>query len=225
LSLPAWLGDDNGVGPQEQALLDQLPPSRRLRTLLKDLDVLAASEGFLHLNMGQIASRLRCSKASLYRLAPGLEELFELVIKLRFARVFDAGERQCADAVTWTDKLVAHLDSLVTEQSKLSYEYMRDLYAFSRTASLMKSYEARGEGELRRLLQGGIDAGEFQRVNPGLAAQMLRTTISRICQPDFYATTGLPTTEGLPEALRIFGLGIFRRTQSQERRKTRTKPA
>jgi AcrR family transcriptional regulator len=202
---------ENAPGPEESALLDTLPPSRRLHRLLRDFDTLVTQEGFLHLTTGQIAVRLRCSKASLYRMAPGLEDLFELVVRYRFALVFDAVGHRRASGGSWTERLISSLDSLVSEQSKLSYEYMRDLFAFPPTASLVKAYRARGERDVRVILEAGIEAGEFHSVNAGLAAHILQMTVSRICEPDFLVSTGLPSADGLAEALRIFEVGIIRR--------------
>ena len=99
----------------------------------------------------------------------------------------------------------------MVEQSKVSFEYMRDLFAFPRTMSLMQSYSDRTADELQRILQGGIKAGEFQRVNPKLAAQLLNVTITRICEPDFQASIGLPSAQALDEAMRIFEHGLIRR--------------
>ena len=207
-------GEKDASGPEEQALLDTLPPSRRLRRLLHDLDMLMSHEGFLNLGTDDIAARLRCSKASLYRLAPGLDELFELAIKLRFARAFDTQRRDRDSATDWAGTLVAQLNSLVVEQSKVSFEYMRDLFAFPPTMSLMQTYSERGAAELQRILQGGINAGEFQRVNPKLAAQLLNVTITRICEPDFQASIGMPSAQALDEAMRIFEHGLIRRPTS-----------
>ena len=217
--------------PEEQALLDRLPPSRRLRRLLHDLDMLMSHEGFLSLGIDDIAARLRCSKASLYRLAPGLDEQFELAIKLRFARAFDTQRRVREAATDWAGTLVAQLNSLVMEQSQVSFEYMRDLFAFPRTMSLMQAYSDRTAAELQRILEGGIRAGEFLPVNPKLAAELLNITITRICEPDFQASIGLPSAEALDEAMRIFEHGLIRRGASDRepvprraRRKLRPAP-
>jgi AcrR family transcriptional regulator len=197
-------------GPEEQALLSTLPASRRLHGLLYDLCSIVSQEGFLHLGMTEVARRLRCSKVTLYRLAPSRAELFVLVIKLRSARTFDALHRY-EGARNWTERLIARLDSLVSEQSKVSFQYIRDLVAFPPASAIQKSYMIRGAVELREILQSGIEAGEFQPVNPLLATQVLSMTISHIGDPDFQASTGLPRPYGLAEALRIFELGIIRR--------------
>jgi AcrR family transcriptional regulator len=220
VTVATW--DNEGApGPEEQALLDTLPPSRRLRSLVRDLDRLIGQEGFLHLNTDDLAARLRCSKASLYRLAPGLDELFELAIKLQFARAFDAVRLSREAARDCTEQLIAQLDSLVREQSKMSFAYMRDLFAFPRTASLINTYRTRGAAELKVILQAGIEAGEFEPVNPTLAAQLLSMTINRICEPDFQSSTGLPSAEALEEALRILTVGIIRRPPSRSAPRSR----
>jgi AcrR family transcriptional regulator len=217
-SAPMWPRRDD-AGPEEQALLDRLPQSRRLRRLLSDLDTLMAREGFLHLSSDQIATRLRCSKASLYRLAPTLEDLFELAIRLRFARTSDASPLRRATAQNWTDRLFSNFEFVASERSKLSYQYMKDLYEFPHIAPLMALMGSRAEVEVREILQAGIEAGEFQPVNPYVAAHLLNMAISRINEPDFQVITGVASVEGLREAMRVFEVGIVRRDSPASGRK------
>jgi AcrR family transcriptional regulator len=55
---------------------------RRLATrLLSDLESICLQEAFLHLKVNDIAERRRCSKSTVYHLAPTQWELFELVAK------------------------------------------------------------------------------------------------------------------------------------------------
>jgi hypothetical protein len=72
----------------------------------------------------------------------------------------------------------------------------------------------------QEILQSGIDAGEFQPVNPVVAAQVLSMTIARICEPEFQLTTGLPSVAALEEALQMFKTGLVRPSSARSRRRS-----
>src|SRR5207237_56077 len=146
-------------------------------------------EGFLHLSTDDIARRLRCSKATLYRLAKSHEELFELVIERWLARLRDAGWRDIEAARDWPSRLTSYLSSTIESQtSGVSFEFLRDLNAFpAGHRKLMEQLQLRVQ-ILEAIIVGGIEAGQFQPVDPRLAADVILTTIRRTLEPEFLAS-------------------------------------
>jgi AcrR family transcriptional regulator len=53
--------------------------ARRLERVAEEAEDLFAREGFLHFSTTQIAQRLRCSKTTIYSIAPSREKFFELI--------------------------------------------------------------------------------------------------------------------------------------------------
>src|SRR5262249_23642909 len=65
--------------------------SDRERMLLDELERMFVAGGFAHLSVGDLATRLRVSRSTLYRLATGKQELAELVVSRMFDRMDESG--------------------------------------------------------------------------------------------------------------------------------------
>src|SRR5260221_12382599 len=72
----------------------------RTRRVLDEAEVLFAQEGFLHFSTDELARRLRCSKRTIYAVAPGREKFFEAVILHRVGKAEDATIAPLRDAPT-----------------------------------------------------------------------------------------------------------------------------
>ena len=202
---------------EERALLAALPTSPRLRRVLADLEDIMMREGFLHLSTDDIATRLRCSKATLYRLAPSREDLFELVINIWLARARDTGWREFDAAQDWPGRLIGFLSAAVIATRKTSFAFMRDLRAFPGGHRSLMSHQDRRDADLKDIIEAGVEAGAFVDVHSALAADLLLTTMRRIIDPEFLVSVGMPITEAFDEAYKILEYGIIRRPGAAQR--------
>ena len=206
ISSPRW-GDTYGL--EEEALLRRLPRTSRLRRLLADLEHLMMHEGFLHLSTDDIAKRLHCSKTTLYRLAPSREDLFELVIERWLARLRDSGWDELNAATDWPQKLVGYLDVVKARTRDASQRFMQDLHAFPGGHRILMDHQRRRIEVLEAIIAGSIEAGEFQNVNPRLAAELILTSVRRAVEPEFLASVGLSLADAFAEWYRILEFGLI----------------
>ena len=65
--------------------------SDRQKELLADLEALFFASGFRTVTVDEIATRLKCSKRTLYEIAPSKQELFVLVIESWLDRIRHQG--------------------------------------------------------------------------------------------------------------------------------------
>ena len=208
----------DGEGTEEAAVMTRVPESARVRRLLQDLESLMVTEGFLHLNTDDIARRLRCSKATLYRLAPSREELFELVIERSLARMRDRGRQEVAAEESWEARFVAFLvEPLRSWTREVSYHFIRDLRAFPGGNRLWLAHEEKRMETLEAIIAAGADAGAFQPVHARLAADLILTTVKRALEPDFAASIGLSVTDAFEEWYRVLEFGLIRNATDAER--------
>ena len=224
-SAPATLSE--GRGNEERALLDGLPMTPRLRRLLEDLETLMMSEGFLHLSTDDIASRLRCSKATLYRLAPSREKLFELVIEVWLARCRDTGWHEFDAGTDWPGRLIGFLSAAVIATQQTSFKFMSDLQSFPGGHRRLMIHQDRRDADLRRIIDAGIEDGAFSAVHTGLAADLLHVTMRRIIEPEFLVGVGLSLTEAFDQAYQILEYGFIRQPpvgDGEGRSQARAKP-
>jgi AcrR family transcriptional regulator len=206
-----------GRRAEEESLLATLPPSPRLRRLLTDLETVMMTEGFLHLSTDDVAGRLKCSKATLYRLAGSREELFELVINIFLARARDTGWREFDAAKDWPGRLVGFLSAAVIATRNASFAFIRDLRSFPAGYRSLMVHQDQRDADLREIIEEGIKAGAFLDVHPALAADLLLTTMRRIIEPEFLMTVRMPITEAFDEAYRILEYGLIRPPASPKR--------
>jgi len=199
-----------GSGTEEAEYLERLPESPRLRRLLDDLETLMKAEGFLHLSTDDIAGRLRCSKATLYRLASSREELFELVIGRWLARFRDVGWQAVQSVDDWPTRLVRYLAAAPTGVRDASYKFMRDVYAFPGGHRILMDHQQRRMDLLEAIIAAGVEADVFQPVHPRVAADLILSSVRRLVDPDFLASVGLSVAEATEEWYRILEFGLLR---------------
>ncbi len=211
----SWLG---GYGREEEQLVGQLPDSPRLRRLLKDLETIMMSEGFLHLSTDDLARRLRCSKATLYRLAGSREDLFELVVTRWLARLRDNGYKELVTAQDWPAKLIGYLHVVKSRTKDASQRFMQDLRDFPGGYRILMDHQERRIEVLEAIIAGGVEAGDFEEVHPRLAAELILTSVRRAVEPDFLAAVGLTLAEAFDEWYRILEFGLIKGTRARSSR-------
>src|SRR5512139_919126 len=88
--------------------------------LLDRLVELMAAEGFSQLTLDDLAERLRCSKTTLYALAPTKQQLVVEVVKQYFRSAVVAVESRVDEASGPSEKVVAYLDAVAEYLKPLS---------------------------------------------------------------------------------------------------------
>ncbi len=186
----------------------ETPPSSRLQRVFDEVEALFLTEGFMQWNTTDVALRVKCSKTSLYQLAPTREGLYQLVVDRYLSEMRAEGRRAAEEAGTWNDAVRAFLDAAVLGLRRSSHAFMRDLSALPSTRERVREHQRQRMSDIEHILRAGIDAGAFHGVHPRVLAEMLFATIGRLTEPEVMATLGLSTPEAFEEAYAIFEDGI-----------------
>jgi len=202
------------------------PRSRRLRQLLEGLENLFFEEGFLKFRMEDLARRLRCSKHTLYVLAPSREELFELVIERFLSRLRAEGERAASAAPDRISAVTAYLEAAVCATQKNSAQFISDIADFDPCRRRLRNHQRQRVAELEAIVAAGVEAGDFSEIHPKLVAEVMVHTLSKIVDPHFLAACGLTVSEAYREFYRwvVYGLAASNGRGSRARNGGR-KPA
>lgn len=182
--------------------------TRRRTKLFDDLLALFLAEGFSHLVLDDIASRLRCSKSTLYTLAASKDELVRRVTVHFFKRATNAVEAVLADAHGAQERVSAYLTAVGAELAVASDVFMADLSAF---ASAREVYEANTRAaalRVRQLIEEGVAAGAFREVHASFAADLVSTMMVRIQQRGVRTATGLSDSEAYAELATLLTHGL-----------------
>jgi AcrR family transcriptional regulator len=182
----------------------------RLRRVLDEAEQLFTQEGFLHFSTDELARRLRCSKRTIYAVAPGREKFFEAVILQRVAHAEDATITPIRNAPSVRAAVQGCIQASVEQAQNVSPLWMRDIMLFPAGRSAVDKWRADIADELEHLIERGIGEGLFRRIDPRVAAEALLTSVLRMCEPDFSANSRTTTGEAVRQVYEIFWSGLFR---------------
>ena len=105
--------------------------TRRRTELFDALVDLILVEGFAHLTLDEIATRLRCSKSTLYTLAGSKEQLVRAATVHFFRRATESSSPRIADDRRARERITAYLSARGHPSAAASDRFMTDLDAFA----------------------------------------------------------------------------------------------
>ena len=183
--------------------------SPRLAHVLRELEDVIVSEGFLHFNTAMLAQRLHCSKRALYSLAPTHKQLQLFLI----GRVLDRTDRYLARvAAAVRDPrtgLTQYMNAIVQASRTASGRFLRDLTAFPPGMRLLQQHQRRTFDRLEQLIRDGIEAGVFNDINPKLVAELIAMAAARLVDPSFQRKLGLNLAECYEELSLLLDHGLL----------------
>ena len=198
---------------------DTKPLPVRLRRVLDEAVELFAQEGFLHFSTDELARRLRCSKRTIYAVAPGREKFFEAVILHRITRDRDATIAPMRNAPSVRAAVQGCIQVNVEQAKGVSPLFMRDVLLFPPGRRAVDKWRADIADELEHLIQRGINEGLLRKIDPRVAAEALLTSVLRVCEPDFSANSRTTMAEAVRQVYEIFWSGLFRGRDSKRSRR------
>lgn len=189
-------------------LADEGFGTRRRTKLFDDLLALFLAEGFSHLTLDDLASRLRCSKSTLYTLAGSKDELVQRVTVHFFKRATGAVEAALARTEGAAQRVSAYLTAVGDALAVASDVFMADLYAFAPAREVYEANTRAAAQRVRELIEQGAADGVYRDVHASFAADLIATMMVRIQQRGVRDATGLSDAEAYAElaALLTFGL-------------------
>jgi len=138
-------------------------PSPRTAALLDALVDLFLDEGFRDTNLNTVAARLRCSKSTLYAIAPSKEQLIVTVVRAFFRRATTRVEDRLAATTRAERRLGSYLLAISDELAPVSPAFFADLDAFAPAREIYTRNTAIAAGRVRELVREsstrrGVDA-------------------------------------------------------------------
>jgi AcrR family transcriptional regulator len=178
------------------------PPVLREEELLDALETIFLRDGFRDVTVDQLARELRCSKRTVYELAPSKEELFLRVFDRYLSRLREEGRKGAATAAP-IDAFTPYLRPAIDAARKLSATLMRDMAAYAPANEMWERHRRERMTGLRKLVEHCVDEKIFRNANPYLVAEVFDASLRRICEPKFLSTSKLSYREALSE---LYGL-------------------
>lgn len=187
-----------GPGPAVARGTGRRRTARQL-DLLDRLVELMTSEGFSRFTLDDIAERMRCSKTTLYALAPSKPELVVEVVKQYFRNSVPRMEESVAAVEAPAERVTAYLLAVADYLAPLSRDFMDDLATFAPAAEVYRTNTIAAANRIRVLIAEGIDAGQFRAVNAAFAAEMVAATMFEIQRGEMFARLEMTDAEAYTE--------------------------
>jgi AcrR family transcriptional regulator len=158
------------------------------------LDLYVAS-GFSRYTLEQVATKLRCSKSTIYALAPSREQLAIAVAVFFFRRAARRIDEKLEHEESPTRRLEIYLHGVADELEPLSKTFIDDMAAFEPTRRIYELNTSIAASRVRDLLSGGVAADEFRPISVAFVAEVVSSAMVAIQTRRMGGATGLTDAE------------------------------
>lgn len=155
-------------------------PTARQADLLDRLEQLFLADGFAEFTLDGLAARLRCSKSTLYALAPSKEQLAVKVVAHYFKRATALVEQRVAAARGARDRIVAYLSGAAEALRPASRTFIDDIANFPPARATYEANARAAAERIRSFVGDGVREGVFRDVHAALVGEMVAVVISGI---------------------------------------------
>jgi AcrR family transcriptional regulator len=173
--------------------------NKRSAETLKALEALILSEGFSSLSVSDIASKLKCSKRTLYELAPSKKSLVLRALDNFFSRIREQGNDVASNSVGPDRIVYEYLQVGEHASERLSQSVVTDIDDWEPARTLWRNHIGLRVDGLYKIIDTGVKTGVFREVSPAFMAEVVFASINRLREPDFNERTGLTISEAFHE--------------------------
>jgi AcrR family transcriptional regulator len=174
-----------------------LPEKTRLRReeLLAGLRELFLREGFAGLGVGELAARLRCSRTTLYLVAPSKEQIVVATVRSYFKNAAERVEARVAACDEPGLRLATYLEAVASELQPASEAFYTDLAGFAPANEVYQANTGFAAQRVQQLVVEGVEAGALRPVNASFVGAAVAQVMSAIQTGEIEAATGLADAE------------------------------
>lgn len=205
--------------PRPGATSVQTPRRRRVdvarrEDLVQRIEDIFLAEGFMSVTMAELTERLRCSKATLYSVAPTKEQLVILATKRFFGSSAEAIELEVAAQQDPRIRITTYLGGVAEAMRRNSREFYADMIAFEPTAEIYRRNTATAAERVRELIDEGIDSGVFGAADGMFASQLVALAIEGVQSGVLLDRTGLSAADAFAELGHLLLNGLLHQSSS-----------
>lgn len=170
-------------------------PTARQRALLSDLEALFLAEGFAQFTLDELAGRMRCSKSTLYALAPSKEQLAVRVVGHFFKGAAEQIEERIAGIADAREIIGEYLAGVAEYLNRASAAFMADIAAFTPARATYEVNSRAAASRIRAFIAKGVADGVFRDVHASLIAEMAGLLVEGIQTGVIGSRTGVSDAE------------------------------
>jgi AcrR family transcriptional regulator len=167
----------------------------RHEEILTRLRELFLAEGFASLSIGDLAERLRCSRTTLYGLAPSKEQLVVTVVRSYFKGAAERIEADVARSDDPRERLARYLSAVAAELEPVSAEFFADVAEFGPANGLYQENTRYAAARIQTLVNDGVKAGALRPVDASFVGAAVAQIMGGIQRGEVQAITGLDSAD------------------------------
>jgi AcrR family transcriptional regulator len=181
----------------------------RADELLDRLEEIFLREGFRRITIGELATRLRCSRRSLYELAAGKNDLFVLVLDRLLRRIDAAGRVAAAQAASYEEKVTAFIEPGIAELRGASAAFFADIAGLTAARDRLAAHQESRMLQLEKIFAAGIRAKAFRKVHAAVAARAMVAAYRAVTDAKFLVGVDVTSTDAVRETENLFLRGLL----------------
>ncbi len=199
--------------PLLRPLRDLLEPpagryTDRQEQILADLERVFARRGLRAVTIGDLTAELRCSRRTLYALAPTKEELFRLVIDRMFRRL---GEH-AADVLSLDLTVEEQIERLVCDSISIlrpgGANFALELEEFPSVRQVFLDHVEAANQVIASVIAVGVRQGRLRSVDSRLMAGALRAMVTYAASDNARRPVGMTEIEAVREVTHAMLWGL-----------------
>ena len=195
------------MAPRQSQHLGQ--GSDRQKELLSELEALFFAKGFRTITVDEIAAQLKCSKRTLYEIAPSKQELFIFVIESWLDRIRHLGWQGALQHDDPKQRVMAYLEPGVIESRPASRQFLADLQSYRPALALLEAHQTQRTNVLMEIVEDGARRGKFKPFHSALVAEIFLAAVNRINEPSMLERSGVGFSQAFEELFQILTTGLF----------------
>jgi AcrR family transcriptional regulator len=176
--------------------------------VLDALEDLFLEEGFTHLTIGEMVARLRCSRRTIYSVAPSREELILIVIDRLLNRMGVEAKARAASHEDPGDAIEAYLQTGVTTLARATQAFNEDIESYLPTRHLYDRHLNIALKVLGGLVETGIAKGVFRSLHPAVVAEILAAAVECIRKPEVLIRANVTHAQALADMSMLLRHGL-----------------
>lgn len=159
--------------------------------VLDDLVALFLAEGFAELGVGDLAARLRCSRSTLYLVAPSKELIVRAAVRAFFRGAAERIEERVAAEPDLARRLEVYLRAVADELAPAGAQFHTDLAAHPTAAETYRENTLAAARRVGSLVEDAVAHGAMRPVDVGFVGTAVSVLMTAIQSGDVGERTGL----------------------------------
>ncbi len=180
----------------------------RRAELLSGLCDLFLAEGFLAFGIGDLAERLRCSRSTLYLVAPTKEQFVLKVVRTWFRDATAAIEAEVALADDPVLRIETYLRAVARGLAPASPQFYADLAAHEPAREIYRHNTELAAERIRGLVAEGVGTGRLREVDAVFVGAVVAQVMSAIQAGEIARVTGLDDAAAYEQLAQLLLRGL-----------------